>query len=408
MTYNTHALPNGLRIIHRQHPSPVIYLGIAIAVGTRHERRGEYGLAHFTEHMLFKGTRLRSSTQIIQRLECVGGELNAYTSKEETILYALAPRAYAHRSLQLMADIVQHSQFAPDELSKEQTVVIDEINSYEDSPSDLIFDEFENLLFRHHPLGHFILGTSRSVASFTQRKEQRFFADHYRPDNMVLFAQGDINFADLVRSAEVLFDTKPIGKQRKAPSPHSWTPLIATTKVRRRDTHQSHVIIGGYAYSMYDKRRLALSVLVNLLGGPGMSARLNMALRERTGLAYHVECSYTAYSDTGMVAIYFGCAPENEHRAIQIVNEELERLVSTPLTDRELVLTKRQLKGQLSVAGDNHENTFLSLGKAYLHHGRVDTLEETYARIDAITSEELHAIACEIFPPEKLHKLIYH
>lgn len=405
-TLRTATLASGLRIVYRPTLSPVCYLGIAIGVGTRHERRNERGLAHFTEHMLFKGTKLRSSTHIIQRLEEVGGELNAYTSKEETILYGLFPQQYTRRALHLLADIAQHSHFPLEEMRKEQIVVVDEIASYEDSPSDLIWDEVENILFAGHPLGHAILGTERSVRSFTTAVQTRFYHRHYYAGNMVLFAQGALDFDQLVAQAEELF--APV--ERVADSEASiLAPRLPERRetIRRRDTHQRHVLVAGYGYSMHDPRRLALSILVNLLGGAGMSSRLNMALRERTGLVYHVECSYTAYGDTGLVGIYFGCAPASMEQALALVYEELARLVSAPLDANAISATKRQLRGQLIVSADSAEQTFLSLGKSYLHYGKVESLEELCARIDAVTAEELYEVARDIFDERKLIRLIY-
>lgn len=404
--YKTQSLDNGLRIVHKQTDSTVAYIGLAVGVGTRYERRGEQGLAHFTEHMLFKGTPLRQATQIIQRLEAVGGELNAYTSKEETIVYAIVPQAYYYRALQLIGDIVQYSHFALDELTKEQTVVIDEINSYHDSPSELIWDEFEDLLFHRHALGHNILGTERSIRGITRDKQLAFFERHYRADNMVLFVQGNIDFDRLCAQAEALFVK---GTGRTLSTTPSLPPVALEPRriVRRKSTHQRHILVGSYGYSMYDKGRLGLSLLTNLLGGAGMSSRLNMSLRERHGLVYHVECSYTAYSDSGLVGIYLGCSPSHQELALRLVDEELQRISTTPLSDSELEAAKRQLKGQLIVSGDAHEQTFLSMGKHYLHHGRVDSPEEICVRIDALTSEELFAIASEVFAPERMFKLIY-
>lgn len=410
MCYQTLTLPSGLRIIHKYIDSPVSYLGFGIGVGTRHEARLEHGLAHFMEHMLFKGTRLRSSTQIIERIEGVGGELNAYTSKEETMLYGVFPRQYFGRAMQLMCDVVQHSRFPTEELEKEQTVVLDEIASYEDSPSDLIFDEFENMLFRGHPLGHNILGTERSVGRFTTERLRRFFALHYRQDNMVLFSQGSTTFEDVVDLAKTFLVQNGQSRPQLSPTTRSivaFRPNPPRQVIRRRDTCQRHVLIGGYAYARDDRRRLTVSVLVNLLGGPSLNSRLNLALRERTGLVYHVECSYTSYADTGMISIYFGCAPSHLQQAIDLVEQELRRLIETPLTDRELEATKRQLKGQLAVSHDNRETTFLSMGKNFLHYGHVDSLEWISQRIDAITAEELHTVAQELLAPEHLHRLIY-
>lgn len=399
-------LSSGLCIVYRPMDTPVTYMGIAVGVGTRHERRGERGLAHFTEHMLFKGTRLRSSTHIIQRLEQIGGELNAYTSKEETILYGVFPEVYHYRALHLMCDIVQASRFPEEETRREQTVVIDEIASYEDSPSDLVWDEIEDILFKSHPLGHAILGTERSVSSFTPEKLRRFYERHYRIDNMVLFAQGRLDFDRFVSDAERLLTVR-----REVPAAldevFALPTKVPTETIRRRGTHQCHVLLGGYGYSMHDPRRLALSILVNLLGGPGMSSRLNMALRERTGLVYHVECSYTAYSDTGIVGIYFGCTPASMERALTLVYEELDRLCEAPLLDSEVLATKRQLRGQLIVSADSREQTFLSMGKGYLHHGRVDSLDELCAKVDTVTVEDLYAVAQDVFARERFVRLIY-
>lgn len=356
--------------------------------------------------MLFKGTRKRNARQIIQRLEGVGGALDAYTSKEETLVYAVVPQAYFSRSLQLLSDIVCSSIFPVEELELERTVITDEIASYEDSPSELIFDEFEQLLFRAHPLGHPVLGTVRSVSSFTKRMQEDFFHRHYHTGNMVLFVQADIALEELVQRAEELFPSKG---QRGARALETSTMIAHPPQyqLRRRQTHQHHVIIGGYAYSMHSPKRLALNILVNLLGGASMNSRLNLLLREQNGLVYHVECSYTAYSDTGMVAIYFGCAPRHMSRAIELVEGELLRLCQEPLSETELLATKRQLKGQLAVANDNPETTFLSLGKNYLHHGKVDSEEELYERIDAVSPELLHEVALEVLHPSLMHRLIY-
>lgn len=405
-----YTLDCGLRLLYRPLQSPVVYVGIAIGVGTRHEKRGEYGLAHFTEHMLFKGTTSRSSTDIINELEEVGGEINAYTSKEETIVYAICPREYAERALRLLADLVQNSIFDAEELRKEQTVVIDEIQSYEDSPSELIWDEFEDIVFKGHPIGHGILGTEKSVANFTQKGELSFYQRHYRPERMAVFIHGDIDMPHLLSVAQDCFPTA--NSTATAPEFTAYPPaklqLEPKQIVRRRGTHQRHVLIGATAYDKHDKRCLGLRLLVNILGGPGMSSRLNMSLRERAGLVYNVECNYTAYSDTGLVAIYFGCASRNEQEAIRLAMDELRQMSSIPLSEEELSAAKRQLKGQLTVASDGHENYFLALGKTFLHKDKIDeTLSETMDRIDSLVREDLFEIAQEIFAPERMFTLIY-
>lgn len=409
MECQLYTLPCGLRVAHRHLAGPVVYLGIAVGVGSRDENTRQHGLAHFTEHLLFKGTKRRNAQQIIRRIEGVGGELNAYTSKEETLIYTITPKEYFRRSIHLLADIVTSSIFPREELDREKTVIIDEIHSYEDSPSELIFDEFEQLLFRGHALGHPILGTERSVSSFTHQMQCDFFHRHYRVENMVLFVQGDIPFDLLLEQAELHIGSKAQMQPtlNQAPRQSSVPKLPARTLVRRRQTHQRHIIIGGYAYDMHDRKKLGLSILVNLLGGSSMNSRLNLLLREQYGFVYHIECNYTAYTDSGMVAIYFGCSAENMNEAINLVEGELRRLCQEPLTEQELLQTKRQLKGQLTVANDNPETTFLSLGKTILHHGKQDSLAELCRKIDAIGAEELYQIAQEIFPPEQMHRLIY-
>ncbi|MDO4707453.1 MAG: pitrilysin family protein [Porphyromonadaceae bacterium] len=406
MSYQTHALPSGLRLIFRPQDGPNVYLGFGVRAGTRDEGRLEYGLAHFLEHMLFKGTKLRSSTQIIERIEGVGGELNAYTSKEETILYCVSPKEYVHRALHLMADIVRNSQFPEEELSKEQAVVIDEIHSYHDSPSELIFDEFENVLFRGHALGHNILGTEVSVARQTRASCRRFLEKYYRPENMVIFCQGTIDVDVLIGACNTYF---PEQAQANIATPLlPWQSTIKPKQiVRHRGTCQGHVIMGGYACHMHDERRLEMSVLSNILGGAGMNSRLNLALRERNGIAYHVECSYAAYTDTGLLAIYFGCAKKQVDRAVELVEEELRRLVEEPIEEGELACIKRQIKGQLLVGSDQREQTFLSMGKTYLHYNYVEDLETIFERIDAITSRSLHELSCEYLIPEKMFRLSY-
>lgn len=398
---------SGLRFIQRPTSSAVVYVGIAIGVGTRHEKRGEHGLAHFVEHMLFKGTSSRSSKQIIVELEEVGGEVNAYTSKEDTVVYAICPREYSKRAISLLADLVQNSIFTPEELEKEQTVVVDEVHSYEDSPSELIWDEFEDILFHKHALGHSVLGTEKSIMSFTQKKLMRFYREHYRPENMVVFVQGDIEYSAFEEDIKKLFVTEGNYTPTKCIDPALPLERLARRVVRKRGTSQRHILMGTLAYSMFDKRRLGLKLLVNVLGGPGMSSRLNMSLREESGFAYNVDCYYTTYSDTGFVAISFGCASKHEEEAIALVHQELKRMAYEGISEEELSAAKRQFKGQMIVASDNYENRFLNMGKSFLHYGKVSTLEESMQRIDELDVYELREIAHEIFQPEYMSTLIY-
>lgn len=406
-----HTLPCGLRIIASVEPEAAVsYVGIGVRVGARDEGLRWHGLAHSIEHMLFKGTRLRSATQLIERMESVGAELNAYTTKEETMLYAIAPSRYAARSLHTLLDIATHSTFPQEEWVKEQEVILDEIHSYEDSPSELIFDEFEDQVFRPHSLGHAILGTEASVGRITVEAQRRFYRSHYRAERMVLFARGVLDMESLIAAAERVFvgEAEPLLLDAGAlPA----LPLAAMKEarrvVRRRDTAQSHVLIGRSAYSLYDSRRLALSLLANILGGSGMNARLNMRLREERGLVYHVECNYTPYTDAGLFAIYFGSSHRAEVEAIELVYAELERLVAEGLTPRALEQALRQTQGQLILAAEQKEQHFLSMGKSFLHTGRFESDEELQQRLSKLTPALLHEVAVDLFDRSAFHELIY-
>ena len=406
-----HTLPCGLRIIASVEPEAAVsYVGIGVRVGARDEGLRWHGLAHSIEHMLFKGTRLRSATQLIERMESVGAELNAYTTKEETMLYAIAPSRYAARSLHTLLDIATHSTFPQEEWAKEQEVILDEIHSYEDSPSELIFDEFEDQVFRPHSLGHAILGTEASVGRITVEAQRRFYRRHYRAERMVLFARGVLNLESLIAAAERVFvgEAEPLLLD---PGTLPALPLAAMKEarrvVRRRDTAQSHVLLGRAAYSLYDSRRLALSLLANILGGSGMNARLNMRLREERGLVYHVECNYTPYTDAGLFAIYFGSSHRAEAEAIELVYDELERLVAEGITPRALEQALRQTQGQLILAAEQKEQHFLSMGKSFLHTGRFESDEELQQRLSKLTPALLHEVAVDLFDRSVFHELIY-
>ena len=406
-----HTLPCGLRIIASVEPEAAVsYVGIGVRVGARDEGLRWHGLAHSIEHMLFKGTRLRSATQLIERMESVGAELNAYTTKEETMLYAITPSRYAARSLHTLLDIATHSTFPQEEWAKEQEVILDEIHSYEDSPSELIFDEFEDQVFRPHSLGHAILGTEASVGRITVEAQRSFYRRYYRPERMVLFARGVLDMESLIAAAERVFvgEAEPLLLEAGAlPSLPLAKMKEARRVVRRRDTAQSHVLLGRAAYSLYDSRRLALSLLANILGGSGMNARLNMRLREERGLVYHVECNYTPYTDAGLCAIYFGSSHRAEAEAIELVYAELERLVAEGLTPRALEQALRQTQGQLILAAEQKEQHFLSMGKSFLHTGRFESDEELQQRLSKLTPALLHEVAVDLFDRSVFHELIY-
>ena len=416
--YNTCTLKNGLRIIHLPSSSQVVYCGYDIAAGTRNELPGEEGLAHFCEHISFKGTTRRNALQIINAIEGFGGELNAFTNKEDTVYYAAISKEHFYQVVDVLTDIVFHSQYPQHEIDKEVEVICDEIESYNDSPAELIYDEFENLLFKGHPLGHNILGKAEQLRTYTTADALRFVQRNYRPEQMVFFVYGDIDFKRLISSPK--FMDVPSGKAERGeikrglnemidppicsdPQP----PSLGGTYTIEKSTHQAHVMMGCQAYAYNDPRRMALYLLNNILGGPGMNARLNLSLRERHGLVYTVESTMVTYGDTGVWSIYFGCDHHDVNRCRRLVRHELDRLMQKPLSQRQLMIAKRQLKGQLAIACDNREQFALDFGRSYLHHGHERDLNALYRRIDALTAEELQAIACELFAPDHMTTLIF-
>lgn len=405
-TISTYTLENGLRIIHCPSPTDVVYCGYAINAGTRDEKDNEQGIAHFVEHLLFKGTTHRRAWHILNRMENVGGDLNAYTNKEETVVYSAFLKQHFMRAAELLTDIVFHSTFPENQIEKEVEVIIDEIQSYEDSPAELIFDDFEELIFPDHPLGRNILGKPELLRGFGPEDALRFTENRYKTGNMVFFVLGNIPFrkvTDTIRklTRDVTAHTAPVDGRT---SPLAYIPRNLTL---HRDTHQSHVMIGTRAYDAHNSRRTGLYLLNNILGGPGMNSRLNVALREKNALVYNVESNLTSYTDTGVFSIYFGCDQEDRDRCIELTRKELKKLRDNLMKDSQLSAAKKQIIGQLGVASDNFENCALDMGKCFLHYNRYEEKEEVYKRIESITSNELLEIANEIFSEEQLSTLIY-
>jgi predicted Zn-dependent peptidase len=394
-------------MIHLPSASPVSYCGFGINAGTRDEESHEYGLAHFVEHLLFKGTAKRKARHILNRMEHAGGELNAYTTKEDTFVYSVFMQEHFGRAFELLSDIVFHSTFPSQEIAKEVDVILDEINACRDSPPELIFDEFEELLFGSHALGRNILGDETSLVRFTSATGLSFLRRFYVPSNMVFFSMGSTKPGRIVRLAEsgiCRLPSAPLSRQRTAP------PLLPPQNKRiGRDTHQAHVMMGGYAYGMYenDRKRTALFLLNNLLGGPGMNSRLNLSLREKHGLVYNVESNLIAYTDAGLASIYFGTDPRHTARALHLAGKELRRVCDTRLSATQLAAVKKQMTGQLGISGDNRENTFLALGKQFLHRDRYESLAEIFGRIESVTAGDLLEAANEVFSPGSLSALIY-
>jgi len=464
------ALPRGLRVIHLHAESPVVYCGIAVRAGTRNERPDQQGLAHFCEHLAFKGTERRSARRILNDIEGLGGELNAFTNKEDTVYYCAIQREHVRKAIDVLLDIVFHSAYPPQEVEKEREVVCDEIESYEDSPAELIYDDFENILFEGHPLGHNILGTSQQVRSYTAEDARRFTQQWYRPENCVLFVSSSgkwkeesgkfatapeseeyrvksasseecrvdsvfsvecrvdsVEFATALEGSEEgravansklytlnstlkdssLYTLNSTLKGRAVANSKLYT-LNSTLKiVRDRGTHQAHVMLGTRAYAANDDRRWALYLLNNLLGGPSMNSRLSLSLRERHGLVYTVDSSMTCYSDTGLWAVYFGCDPADVNRCLHLVRKELDRLMEKPLSPTQLRAAKRQLQGQLAIACDNREQFTLDYARNFLHTGHGRILAEVMAHIDSLTADDLLGTARQIFAQDVITTLIY-
>ena len=399
-------LNNGLRIVYKEDRNALVtMIGYAVRVGSRNESQREHGIAHCLEHMLFKGTKKRSNINIINRIESVGGELNAYTTKEETVIYAFVPKEYGFRTVNILTDIVTNSVFPKTELEKEKVVIIDEIDSYKDSPSEQIYDDFENMLFSKSNLGHYILGTEKSVNSITSDSLMKFFKKHYQPNNMVLFLHGNIDFSLVISQVEYLFSSSYPSFTHNVINCNHNTNAVA--RIRNKKTHQNHIILGRTAYSMYDDRKNTLSLLTNILGGNSMNSRLNMLLREQEGLVYSIDAMYTQYSDTGIFNISWGCAKENTRKTIDIINSELLYLSSNGITEDELNKAKIQQKGQLKLVADSRESMFLSMGKSVLYFDKVYTVEEMFSKIDSIKIEDINGVAREILNPQSMSRLIY-
>lgn len=403
--FQTHTLPNGLRLIYRPTQSAVSYCGFTVNAGTRDEDEDYSGLAHFVEHTIFKGTTHRRASHILNRMEVVGGELNAYTSKEETVVYSVFPGAHLARAMQLLGDLVADSQFPERELCKEREVVVDEINSYRDTPSELIYDEFESSLFEGCSLGRNILGDVDSLTRITSDVARRFLTDYYTPENMVFFFMGSTSFNRVRGLAERYFGH--LCRPKKELS-RGLKPFVESfSRTVSRDTHQSHVIIGARAYDLFDKRRRPLLLLNNLLGGLGMNSVLNVSLREKRGYVYTVESSVTSYTDTGLFTVYFGTDHRYAQRCIDLVKRELKRAREQRLSPAKLAAAKRQFMGQIEVSTDHSENVALALGKSFLRYGRFDSLEEIASLMERITADDILEVANELLSEDRLSMLIY-
>jgi len=403
----TFTLSNGIRVIHKQCHGMVSCCGFTVNTGTRHEKENELGIAHFTEHLLFKGTINRRSHHILNRMENVGGELNAYTTKEETFVYSVFLQEDYERAIDLLSDLFFHSTFPPEEIDKEREVILDEINSYEDTPSELIFDDYEDLLFKGHPIGRKILGDPTCLKTFNNQSFVEFFNRNYTTDKIVFFSQSAIPPKLLQRLLEKYIGRIQPRLRKDSHLDEKPLPQIGVQKTIIKDTHQAHVVYGNRSYSLFEKDRVGMYILNNILGGPGMNSRLNIALRERSGLVYSVDSNVTSYTDTGIFTIYFGTDLKNTDRCISLVEKELKKLRENSLSISQWHAAKKQLYGQMMISSENKENQTLSMGKSMLYFNRYDTMEEMVRKIENFSPGALLEIANEILDTKTMSMLIY-
>lgn len=403
--YQVHSLPNGIRLLFKHSASAITHCCFMVHAGARDEAKGKDGLAHFIEHMLFKQTARRSTSQILNRLEVVGADLNAYTTKEYTCLHASLLNQHLERAMDLFEDLVFHSTFPDDELQKERGVVLDEIASYLDQPEEAIQDDFEGLLFSGHPIGNNILGTPESVNALGKPDIDQFISSNYNTSEMVFGVFGDYDFSRLIRLFSKYFE----GIQPNANLKTRLKPDIiqATTLTVKKPISQTHGVIGSRAYHSGHPNKYGLLLLNNLLGGMGMSSRLNLEIREKHGIAYTIESNYTSLTDTGIFSIYFGTDAEKAEKALRLTHKELKKLRDNKLGSVQLQQAKQKFIGQIALAEENRMSLILSMAKSLLDFNRVDSLEEIFEKINRVTAEELLQISNEIFDPAMLSTLLF-
>lgn len=400
-----HTLPNGIRLVHKSVPNMIAHAGVIMNTGSRDEKEEEHGMAHFVEHMMFKGTSKRKTYHILSSLEDRGGELNAYTTKEETAIYGSFLKHDYNKAFDIISDIIFNSTFPEKEIQKEKEVIIEEINSYRDTPSELIFDDFEEMIYAGAPIGRSILGSEKSLRNFNRNMINGFIRDNYDPDGMVVCSVGNIREKQLLKLFEKYFGDTPVKKKDRERM--AFRDYIPKQKIVSKNTWQDHCIIGNMAYNVKDKRRLAMFLLNNLLGGQGLNSRLNMSMREKNGFAYNVESNYIPYCDSGVFMIYFGTDVKNRDKSINTAMKELKRLRDHKLGKAQLQKAKNQIKGNIARGREIHENLMLAMGKNILLFDRMESLETLYEKIDLLSSSDLLEIANEVFAENMLSSLIY-
>ena len=409
-TFEQATLSCGLRVIYEHKPSAVLYCGYVVCAGTRHEDVADSGMAHFIEHVTFKGTERRRACHITNGLERVGGDLNAYTTKQETVYYATVLKKDFARAADLLTDIVFHSVYPQGEIDKEVEVICDEIDSYKDSPSELIFDEFEAMMFEGQPLGRDILGNAERLRQYTMVDALRFARNYYRPTNAAFYVYGDVPFAQVVRVLERLLPVADFVQRPAFVAPPIATPCaknIRNERVVEKGTHQAHVLVGGPTFAGTDSRRFALVLLNNMLGGPGMNSRLNISLRERAGLVYSVDSYLNTYPDAGFWNVYFGCDVHDVKRCRKLLERELCKFIDRELTPSQLAAAKKQLCGQIGISTDAAEGYALALGKTFAHYNRHRNVPRLIEDINGVTAKDLQQTAAEVYDPQKLTTLVY-
>ena len=406
-----HNLPNGVQIVHRKTQSPVVYVGLMIGAGTRHEQANENGMAHYIEHCVFKGTEHYNARQIINHIEGIGGEINAYTTKEETTFYAATLSNHFRTTLHLLADMVLRPTFNKKETDKEVTVILDEIESYNDSPSELIYDDFENMVFEGSSLAMPILGTRKTLKRISKSPDYplQWMAQHYRPERMVLFVQGNVSTKQVISSAErELGEVPHISSLTSHSSLSSQSSMpSANTRTYKRHTHQTHVMLGSHAYPIGHPKQLTMYLLNNILGGGSMSSRLYLSLREKHGLVYNIDSQAVPLSDTGYWNIYLACEPQHKDQCLELCHNELQMLRDVRLSSSQLQRALRQLEGQMAISAENQENNALAMAKQMLYHHYAPAWQETFAKVKEITATQLQDVANEVFTPQNIYTLLY-
>jgi len=400
-----YTLSNGIRIVHKEKNSDVSFCGIMVGTGSKNEKEDEHGITHLIEHTLFKGTKKRKTYHILSYMENIGGEINAYTTKEETCIHTSFYNNYYERALELLSDILYNSTFPEIEIEKEKRVIIDEINSYKDTPMEIIYDEFEEKVFLNNPIGRSVLGSEESLKNITREKIFEFIQKNYPTDQTVISSVGNIKFEKLVKLVEKYFGNIPIKKQINSNAINlNYSPFFLRVK---KNTHQAHCIIGNIAYDVRHPDRYAMLLLNNIIGGPGMNSKLNILLREKNAFAYNIDSNYTAYTEAGIFTVYFGTDSKNIEKSIKLIKKEFEKFQDKPLTNFQLNRAKRQLIGQIAIASENSEHLMLTMAKSCLIYNKVFTLDEIKNLINSITSDQICRIAHEVLNNDKMSCLIY-